>query len=1323
MNLTGVSYWSPEFPFIDRMRMAGEWMLGNRAAATDAKGNPVIAADVRDGYIIVPVDPVSVGTSTTYVVTYKGTGTVAVAGGTVISSKPGEVVVRIETSVQEQVVFLRDLTSSDPIRDMHVVRQDQVGLFNQGELFNPAFLDKVTPFSTLRFMDWGHTNGSLIDDWSDRPTTERQNWGNVPLETMVALSNKTNNDMWLNIPAHADDDYVRRTMEYVRDNLKPGLKVHLEYSNEVWNWMFEQTHYAADKANQLFGRDANGDGRIDPNDAAENVEGAAFVYYGYRAAQVASIARDVFGDASGTRLLDVLGTQTRFYGVADYIVRGVARAGLGNVGDLFDEWAITTYFGGHMSGVTANDRQTILGWAHGGEAGLTAAFNAIATGAGLEEDDSLRRMAADAAYHGKLAASMGLDLVAYEGGFGSWADKFAPEDQPLVMAFVDKLRADPRMGDMYQLMIGGFAAGGGSTLMAFNMAQKNHVTGSWTTVPNIYSSSPAYEALISGNSDTTDIVTPLGSYVLGGRAATLTYTGGTTFVGTGNALDNVIRGGPGANTLLGRAGNDTLYGGAGNDLLDGGTGADKMYGGRGDDVFIVDDARDEVFDHAVDGGVDEVRTSLSSYTLKRVIENLTYTGTGNFEGKGNKENNVLTGGAGDDRLIGYAGNDTLIGGAGNDILNGGPGADRMIGGMGDDSYVVDDAGDVVVEYENQGYDIVRVQINAYTMSANVEEMIFRGTGNFVGTGNATANRILGGTGNDRLFGLAGNDVLIGKEGNDYLDGGAGADRMEGGVGDDVYLVDDVGDVVVELAGGGRDEVRTGLSEYALPQNVEDLTFIGVGRFTGRGNDLNNRIVAGNGGSSLFGGAGNDVLIGGAGVDQLDGGVGADRMEGGGGDDVYFVDDENDVVVELANAGGQDQVRTTLSRYTLGIEVEYLTFVGTGAFVGTGNEANNRIVGGGGDDRLLGLAGNDVLIGGAGNDYLDGGTGGDRMEGGAGDDVYIVDSYEDSVFEEVGQGIDEVRTALANYTLSGNVENLIYTGSAAFYGAGNALDNVIRGAASAGNSLVGGAGNDRLYGGSGNDYLEGGSGADLMDGGLGDDTYVVDDAGDVIVDAGGTDIVESYVSYTLLPFLEHLRMGGSAAIDATGNDLSNNISGNAGNNVLRGMGGDDLINGGAGDDLIDGGDGVDNLSGGDGNDVILGGAGNDYLFGNAGDDVLVGGAGADTLLGGTGADTFRFAPGDLGRTEATSDVIWDYQVGVDRLDFAAFDANPATAAHDAFRFVGSSAFSGQAGEIRSTWSAGGGWLIQGDADGDRVADFVLKVSGDQASPLTTADFVF
>jgi Ca2+-binding RTX toxin-like protein len=413
---------------------------------------------------------------------------------------------------------------------------------------------------------------------------------------------------------------------------------------------------------------------------------------------------------------------------------------------------------------------------------------------------------------------------------------------------------------------------------------------------------------------------------------------------------------------------------------------------------------------------------------------------------------------------------TVNGTCGNDVLCNKAGAARLIGGTGNDTYYVNSASDIVTESSGEGTDSVYASIS-YTLTGNVENLTLNGTAAISGTGNDLGNYLTGNAANNTLVGLGGNDVL---------NGGAGADKMIGGVGNDIYLVDNIGDVVVENAGEGTDSVTASVT-YTLSANVENLTLSGSATINGTGNDLNNVISGNCADNVLSGGAGNDVLYGGAGKDVMNGGTGSDAMLGGAGNDTYYVDDAKDTVVEKAGEG-TDTVFSSVS-FTLGANIENLTLTGTASINGTGNDLGNY---------LTGNSGSNVLTGGAGNDVLNGGGGADKMIGGAGNDIYLVDNTADLVVETATGGTDSVMSSVT-FTLSANVENLTLTGTGAISGTGNNLANVITG--NAGNNVLsGGGGSDILYGGGGNDVMTGGSGADIFYAAKGSSLLTITDFG-------------------------------------------------------------------------------------------------------------------------------------------------------------------------------------------------------------------------------------
>ena len=508
-NLSGIAYYSDELPFIDRMKAAGGWSATGATAPIplDEHGYPTaIPTGATSVYLMVELDPLSAGTGDTYVLTYTGKADFALSYTKIVSSEPGKIVFQYTNPDSGQMLVAYDtIDPTAPLGNMHIVRQDQVDLFNAGAIFNPALTAKLLLLDTLRYMDWGVTNASTLANWADRPLPTDMTWGGahgVPIEVMVALANETHTNMWLNVPTYASDDYVRQFLMLVCDSLNPSLSVHLEYSNEVWNFQFQQAGYAGAQGAKLWDTDANKDGKIDANDPAEHNGGDWVIWYGYRAAQIAAIAKEVFA-SQPTRLRMALATQTAWQGLENYIIDGVSRAGVGTIPDLFAEYAITTYFG-IGDGSNATDKATILGWANGGDAGLTAGFAALDTATGLVAPDvsSLAFLAKSAAYHGGVAAKLGLELVAYEGGLD--VSTIGGSD-PTIGDFCRRMQADPRMGDAYAKMVATFAAGGGKLLNVLTDVN----AGFYGTLKSVYDKgSPEWDALVAAEAAARSAQTP-----------------------------------------------------------------------------------------------------------------------------------------------------------------------------------------------------------------------------------------------------------------------------------------------------------------------------------------------------------------------------------------------------------------------------------------------------------------------------------------------------------------------------------------------------------------------------------------------------------------------------------------------------------------------------------------------------------------------------------------------------------------------------------------------------------------------------------------------
>ena len=570
----------------------------------------------------------------------------------------------------------------------------------------------------------------------------------------------------------------------------------------------------------------------------------------------------------------------------------------------------------------------------------------------------------------------------------------------------------------------------------------------------------------------------------------------------GDNFANVLTAGSNADhNLFGLGGNDTLTGLGGNDLLDGGTGNDTMTGGGGNDTYRVDSMGDNVVEFG--GGNDTVEASISwSLAPDVFVENLTLTGVGNNSATGNGLNNVIKGNAGNNVINGGLGADTMEGGAGNDtyyvdnigdittegvgagtdwvistvdrtlganlenldldgaaaingtgnelaniiygndannVLDGKAGVDSMSGRDGDDSYYVDSSLDTAIEVAGQGTDKVFSRAGSFTLGANVENMKLLDASFVVlpgglfgllpagvdGTGNSLANVMEGNAVANRLNGMGGNDTMFGLGGNDTLDGGTGNDAMFGGTGNDLFIVNSSLDTATEFFGEGIDQVNASVSCEIIDVDVENLTLTGVGNISGTGNAANN-VITGNSGSNT-----------------LNGMAGVDTMSGGAGNDVYFVDNLDDQVIEGAG-GGTDWVYASVTETLDDPDVENLVLTGAAANNGTGNASANVIYGTTAANVLSGLAGNDTVYAGSGNDTVQGGTGSDTIHGGLGIDTlravdnvaFVNDLAEDRfVFDTAPNSVTNFDLIdMANFTQGGGegvddqivLENAIFT---------------------------------------------------------------------------------------------------------------------------------------------------------------------------------------------------------------------------------------------------------------------------------------------------------
>ena len=339
--------------------------------------------------------------------------------------------------------------------------------------------------------------------------------------------------------------------------------------------------------------------------------------------------------------------------------------------------------------------------------------------------------------------------------------------------------------------------------------------------------------------------------------------------------DVTIYGNDYANTVTLMGGHDKAWLGGGNDAIHTGSGNDKVWGEGGNDTITMADG-----DDWADGGAGDDVILGASFKY----------GYPAFE----DGDNILYGGAGNDKLYGGTGTDYLSGGTGDDFMFAdwsAWGDDTMVGGLGNDTYLTD-GGDDIIENANEGLDTIEFIGQIFTLPEHVENLragvhpqgsLGQYAGSITVTGNLLAN-VISATGyGDTVYGLAGADTLSGLKGNDKLWGGDHDDRLNGDEGNDFLYGE-----------AGYDRIYGG--------SGNDFAYGGTGNDELAGNDGDDFLIGETGNDTIYGGEGKDFANGGDGYDTLYGELGDDTLRGGENSDYLYGNDGADT---LYGDGGSD----------------------------------------------------------------------------------------------------------------------------------------------------------------------------------------------------------------------------------------------------------------------------------------------------------------------------------------------------------------------------------------------------------------------------------
>ncbi len=509
MQIFPPSYYGSAYPFVNIMKNANNWQTTNAVYVEGGQNEwntgflnqipldengyplqiPVTVDDPNaeaDQIVFTHWSAANTLPAGNYVILYEGEGDIDISGGgvtSIISDVPG----RIEYSfdpTKEYADYLqltiKSSTLENHVRNIRVLLPGTESTY-QTQPWASSWRDKLAPFQTIRFMEFGNINSSIVSKWSDRTPVDYYTYGSeeshgVPYEWMIQLCNETKSDAWINIPHLADENYIIQLANLFKNNLNPDLKIYIEYSNEVWNWMFDQTSYLDSIGNQSLPWPERTVGKI----------GWALQTW-----------TEAFGDVPD-RVTRVLASQGAWFDIGD---RQFTQMEAEGTAQYVDAISIATYLGVDCSQLDGN----------------STLDDVFAATRGINYDDENAYFKSFRKY-ANLAIEKDKKLLFYEGGQHFTPEPFGTE-QPYNHLLVEA-QTDARMYNAYVELLDSLSSLTPNEMLFIHhvlVSPKNGKYGSWGSLENQFTQNapynniaPKYQVLLDnlsrcGNSDTTSI--------------------------------------------------------------------------------------------------------------------------------------------------------------------------------------------------------------------------------------------------------------------------------------------------------------------------------------------------------------------------------------------------------------------------------------------------------------------------------------------------------------------------------------------------------------------------------------------------------------------------------------------------------------------------------------------------------------------------------------------------------------------------------------------------------------------------------------------------
>ena len=468
-------------PFVDVFRAsvpfeeARPWLTKGKVKY-DANGWPVyIEKNGQVGTRFINKLPAGTVPDGLYTVLYEGKGKLIYGNDAkLVHHTPGKDIVAITAGKDKELrgtLIIKETDPQDHIRNIRILMPGGICMNNPNKrvhsekscprgrylsfekhyasiIFNPDYLNYMNDFKVIRFMNMAGITRNPITHWNERNTMSQQTWGGkptvrgAPLEIMVELANQTGSDPWFCLPHKASDDYIRKFSSYVRDHLRPGLKVYVEYTNEAWNTIFTQAHYMKDQGEEL-GLDG------DRTKAGNK-------FYSMRSVQIFDIWEQTFGGTD--RIIRVMGSWAGWTRTSEMLLS------YRNAYKKTDAVAIAPYF--FPAFKSAQKARSVA-----------QLFKLMYD---PKEKYSIPKVLGYIHKNAEMAKKFGVDLIAYEGGqhLVDWKSRNVKSHPTKLMIAANK---DWRMAKAYTDFMRGWKDNGGKLFVNFSAPRTYQWFGSWGT--------------------------------------------------------------------------------------------------------------------------------------------------------------------------------------------------------------------------------------------------------------------------------------------------------------------------------------------------------------------------------------------------------------------------------------------------------------------------------------------------------------------------------------------------------------------------------------------------------------------------------------------------------------------------------------------------------------------------------------------------------------------------------------------------------------------------------------------------------------------------